>query len=335
MNAAYPNHITEPTAWTPDEFRDSDVWIRHFTDAEVAELLQAAETTGHQTLYGVSRERFPLPTLAAVLDEIAHELEHGRGFIMLRGLPVEDLSRATIDAVYAGLGLHLGRVITQNSAGARLGEVTDRGTDYGRQGNRGHTSNGQILPHCDSSDVVGLLCVASAAHGGESQIASATTVYNRIMAEQPELIEPLARGFRINLAGKGPTGDPQECTRATIPVFSYFAGRMSCRYNRKQIEDGARFLGNKLSQLERDAISAVGELAMREDVRLDMNFQPGDIQLLNNHCILHARAGYQDSGRQKRLLLRMWINTYNSRKLAPDFADRLNTGPRGEVAVRQ
>ena len=87
------------------------------------------------------------------------------------------------------------------------------------------------------------------------------------------------------------------------------------------------FLGNELSQLERDAISAVGELAMREDVRLDMNFQPGDIQLLNNHCILHARAGYQDSGRQKRLLLRMWINTYNSRKLAPDFADRLNTGP--------
>jgi hypothetical protein len=251
----------------------------------------------------------------------------------LRGLPVNDMQRATIDTIYAGLGLHLGRVITQNSAGVRLGEVTNRGTNYGEQGRRGHTSNGQILPHCDSADVVGLLCVQAAAQGGESQIASATTVYNRIAAERPELVKPLAEGFRINLAGKGPTGDPRECSDNIIPVFSYYDNRMSCRYNRKQIEDGARFLENELTDLQRDAIATVGEMAMRDDVRLDMNFQPGDIQLLNNHSILHARASYEDGELQRRLLLRMWVNTHRGRALAPEFADRLNTGPRGEVAV--
>jgi hypothetical protein len=66
-------------------------------------------------------------------------------------------------------------------------------------------------------------------------------------------------------------------------------------------------------------------------------FRQGDIQILNNHMILHARAGFEDylePGR-KRNLLRLWANLRNGRKLAPEFADRLNTGPRSGVMVRE
>jgi hypothetical protein len=67
-----------------------------------------------------------------------------------------------------------------------------------------------------------------------------------------------------------------------------------------------------------------------------MDFQPGDIQLLNNHCILHSREAYTDhaEAERKRLLLRLWLNVPNGRKLAPEFADRLNTGSRGGVTTR-
>ncbi|MDX1513631.1 MAG: TauD/TfdA family dioxygenase, partial [Gammaproteobacteria bacterium] len=151
----------------------------------------------------------------------------------------------------------------------------------------------------------------------------------------PELIEVLCRGFRINLAGKGPTGRADELSRGRIPVFSYYRGRLSCRYNRKQIEDAATILGEPLTDLEMRAVRTVGELAERADIRMPMDFCRGDLQLLNNHCILHARDAYEDdpSTGRRRLLLRMWINVPNGRPLAPEFADRLNTGPRGEVAV--
>jgi hypothetical protein len=329
--------IDEASAWRGSDLARSEDWIRVFSAPERAELDAAVAHTRERGLtpFGFGREEFPLPTLASALEAVLDELEHGRGFVMLRGLALERLDTESIELLYAGLGAHLGKVITQNSRGDRIGRVTDQGTDYARSAVRGHTSSGEIRPHCDSADLVGLLCVHPAMRGGESRIASATTVYNEVLANHPEYLEPLTRGFRINLAGKGPSGDPAECSNHVIPVFSDYAGRMSCRYNQKQIEDAARLLGTPLSGLERAAIAYVGEVAMRDDVRLDMDFGRGDIQLLNNHCILHARGAYQDSPdpRHRRLLLRMWINTPVSRALAPEFADRLNTVPRGEVAV--
>ena len=72
------------------------------------------------------------------------------------------------------------------------------------------------------------------------------------------------------------------------------------------------------------------------DFRHDMRFERGDIQLLNNHSVLHGRTEFEDwpdAGRKRRLL-RQWLNLREGRPLAPAFAERLNTGPRGGVAVK-
>jgi hypothetical protein len=94
-------------------------------------------------------------------------------------------------------------------------------------------------------------------------------------------------------------------------------------------------LGKPLTELEQQAVECVAQLATNDHFRLDMDFRRGDIQLLNNHCILHARTEYEDypEPERRRLLLRLWINNPAGRELAPEFADRLNTGPRGEVTV--
>ena len=67
-----------------------------------------------------------------------------------------------------------------------------------------------------------------------------------------------------------------------------------------------------------------------------MDFKVGDIQLLNNHTTLHARTDFEDfdEPERKRRLLRLWLNLPNGRPLTPEFAERLNTGPRGGVRVR-
>jgi len=328
--------ITDDTAWRGADLGVERDWIRPFTAIERQELRAAAESVRRRGLapFAFTAGDFALPTLGPALAGVRDTLEHGRGFVLLRGLDLDAMDAAAIDLLYAGLGVHLGTVITQNTRGDRIGRVTDAGTDYARTAVRGHTSRGEIRPHCDSADIVGLLCVEPAARGGLSSVASASTIYNAILAETPCLLAPLLRGFRINLAGKGPSGDPDECSRQRIPVFSACEGLVSCRYNAKQIEDAARILGEPLSELEREAVTRIGELAMRDDIRLDMDLRRGDVQLLNNHCVLHARGAYEDAadGSQRRLLLRMWINT-GMRALHPALADRLNTGPRGEVAV--
>ena len=329
--------VTEPSAWKANSFASDRSWVRELTRSEVTELESATEKVHARGLEpcGFEVGDFPLPKLSAGLVCVREELENGRGFVLLRGLPVKDLDEHRLLLMYSGIGVHLGRVITQNSQGDRIGRVTDRGDDYDTTGVRGHGSRAAILPHCDSADLVGLLCVERAARGGESIISSAMTIYNEILEHYPQYLEVLCRGFRINLAGKGPSGRADELSHRRIPVFSYYQGRLSCRFNQKQIEDAARILGQPLIELEQQAIQCVTDLALRSDIRFDMRFEQGDLQLLNNHCILHAREAYEDDppGGHRRLLLRMWINLADGRPLAPEFADRLNTGPRGEVAV--
>ncbi len=119
-------------------------------------------------------------------------------------------------------------------------------------------------------------------------------------------------------------------------MFSFYQGRLSCRFNSKQIREGAPKAGVRLSTLEEEALDCVEELARRHDIQFRMEFKPGDIQLLNNHMVLHSRTQYTDydEPERKRLLLRQWWNLPNGRALAPEFADRLGTGPRGGVTER-
>ncbi len=337
MGKILDSPVIELSAWTAESVSADESWIKVLTASQAAEIISATEKVFALKCKPCEfdAESFSLAEYSTELSAVLDELEYGRGFVLLRGLPVESLDLDKLLLLYSGIGAHLGRVITQNSQGDRIGRVMDRGDDYGSTGVRGHGSRAAIRPHCDSADVVGLLCVSTALRGGKSIIASAMTIYNEILAHHPEYLGVLCRGFHINLAGKGPSGRADELSRRRIPVFSYYRGRLSCRFNQKQIEDAALIRGEPLSALEQEAIECVSSLALRSDIRFEMKFAPGDLQLLNNHCILHAREAYEDdpAGGQRRLLLRMWINLFEGRPLSPEFADRLNTGPRGEVAV--
>ena len=80
------------------------------------------------------------------------------------------------------------------------------------------------------------------------------------------------------------------------------------------------------------------EIANRPDLRLSMDFQEGDIQLLSNHMILHSREAFEDyeEDERKRHLLRMWIAVPDTRRrpLSDALAGRYGLVERGGIPVK-
>ena len=337
MTSQPPARIDLPCAWKSADLEKNSSWIRVLGDAEIAELEAALAATKGSGLaeQAVGKSDFPLPTLGPALAEIVDELEFGRGIVLLRGFPVDRYGYEDIRRMYWGLGTHLGSFESQNIKGELMQEITDLGFDYDTDQHRGSMTSARLRAHNDPMDIVSLLCVRPSVQGGESTVRSSIAIYNEVAANHPEYLPALLRGFHYDLDGKSPTGDPLQLTRV-IPVFSWFEAQMSCRFNQKAIEDGARKVGRVLPALEQDAINYIHELCVRPDIVLSMDFRPGDIQLLNNHVTLHSREAFVDApdAAKKRLLLRLWINHAKGRPLDEAFANRVMMGPRKGVKAR-
>ena len=331
--------VRDRSAWRASDVAHDESWIHHLTHTELSELDAAVAQVTEAGLapLAFTRDAFPLPSFGPALAQMLDELENGRGFVLIRGIPVERYDEPTLYRLYWGIAVHLGDMISQNARGDLIGRVEDQGVDIKAVNARGYTTNAELHPHNDSADLVGLLCVRQARQGGESTIASAMAIYNEILATHPEYLDALYRGFQYDVRGEGGTGASKEVTRNRVPVYSYFDGRLSCRYNKRAIETAAEKMGQPLAALEQAAIDMIARLTLDPAMRLNMCLWPGDLQLLNNHMILHARSNFLDwpERDRRRLLLRLWVNRREGegRRLAPEFADRYNTGHRQGVAV--
>ena len=330
-----------PAVWKGPEMAKDPSWIETLETAETAEVLAAVESVraAGKELFQFGKEDFPLPTLGPRLEKIIQEVEYGRGFALLRGLPVAEFGSDydMLKTLYWGLAQHLGTPITQNARGDLISEVTDLGYDKGKANVRGYVTKQAGPFHTDSCDVVGLMCVHPSKEGGKSLLASSGAVFNAIREEHPDYLPVLINGFHYDLRGEGPTGDLNEVTTNRSPVFCQHEGFFNCRYNARSILRGAIKIGEELSEFQEAAVNCVRETASRDDLRLDMDFQPGDIQLNNNHAVLHSRTAFEDwpEPKRKRRLYRLWLTIPNGRPLPANYADRLNTGPRGGVHVQE
>jgi len=201
---------------------------------------------------------------------------------------------------------------------------------------RGYTTSQEIAFHCDSGDVVNLLCIHPSKSGGQSRIVCSAAIYNEMLANHPDLLDPLYEGFHFDLRGEGATGDRNETSNYRVPVCHYHEGRLSMRFNRKTITDGMRKAGKPLDTLQQAAVDCIKEISERPEFHFDMDFRKGDIQMLSNHDVLHARTNFEDypEPERKRRLLRAWVNLPEPRPMRDDFTDRFNTGPRQGPAIQ-
>ena len=326
--------IEGPAAWMAADFAGDTSWMYKFSAAEVAEIEAATDSVLTKGL-GIGefgRDDFVLPTLGTRFEEMQHELQHGRGFVQLRGLTVDDQDMDRTRALYWGIGTHFGTAIEQNGAGQLIAEIADRGYQYEDRNVRGYMTNASLRPHQDIwSDTVALLCIRPAKSGGASVVASAESVYNAVLAEHPEYLEALTEGYIHDLRGEGPTGDDLEVTEVPIPVFDYFGGRLSGCINTKANRTALDKTGDPLTDLDIKALDFIEEVALRPEYHFNIDFQPGDIQLLSNLSIMHWRAGFEDDPNARRLLIRLWLNCHESRPLSPELERRAWMGPRRQL----
>lgn len=306
--------VATPAAWKAEDFANDLSWLHVFTKIQLDEIRHAVSLWRAQALsFGDIREpERLLPSWVQWAAQIKVELA-SRGFVLLRGLPVEEMSDEDAARAYWAVGMLLGTGVTQNAKGDLVCPVTNAGVDFGYSGSaaqrnvRGYMSNADLNYHCDPTDIVGLLCLRKAKAGGESTIVSTSSIYNRIAEQHPGHMSVLMRGFHYDR--KGEQLSDEQLITARIPVFVRHDQRVSCRYARSYLLGGAEKLGIALTDAERAAIDCFDSVARSEDLVLRMAFEPGDIQLLNNCTTVHGRTAYEDhpDPERRRYLYRLWL----------------------------
>lgn len=314
--------LVDPAGWHPRDLRGTDMWIYRLSEDEVAEVLAAVAFMESQgiALKDATRDDFPLPRLGPRLQEIRHELMEGRGFAMIRGLPVEGRGIGQTAVAFWGIGSHLGRVTSQNSQGHLLGHVKDLGGDYAKV--RGYTTRAEMKFHCDSADILSLCCLHPAKSGGAHRICSSVTLYNEMLKRRPDLVRELTFRFYRTRKGSIPPGETEPWIREAI--FSIHEGYFAARGAGAFLFKAQALPGvPKITDAQREAIKTFFEIA--DEIALDIEFTPGDITYVMNHVTMHARTEYEDwpESERKRHLLRLWLTTDGYRPVNADIARAL------------
>ena len=125
MSSIRMQALTSDSAWNGREMAQRRDWIHELSAAEIEDLDRAvahARATG-KPIGELSRADFPLGLLARSAEAWLDALDTGRGFVLVRGVPVERYGEEDASLAYWGLGLHLGRAVSQNAAGDLLCHV--------------------------------------------------------------------------------------------------------------------------------------------------------------------------------------------------------------------
>ncbi len=301
-----------PAAWRGAEQARRRDWVRRLGRAEQAELAAAlahAKATG-RPMAQLTRQDFPLPTLAGTAAGWVRELDRGRGFVLVRGVPVERYDEDEAALAYWGLGLHMGTAVSQNAAGDLLGHVRDTGADPRDPSVRLYKTRTDLGFHCDGSDIVGLLCLARARSGGLSRIVSSVSVYNEILRRRPDLVALLYEPFPFDRNDEQPPGEPPFFS---LPICRHEGGRLRFFYIGWYIRGSQRHpQAPRLTSRQLELLDLIDAIAADPAFHLDMDFEPGDIQWLKNSAILHARTAYEDHDEpaRRRHLLRLWLTAH-------------------------
>jgi hypothetical protein len=299
--------IAAASAWRGDGLADERDWTVRLDEGAVAEIERARDTVRARNvgLAAMQVEDFPLPSLAAAIRDWRHELADGRGFLVVRGLPVARWNADDAAVVYWGLGLHLGRPGAQNAVGDLLGHVVDTGEDAANPFVRRYRTAGDIAYHCDLADAVGLLCLHTARRGGASRIVSSVTVYNELLRRRPDLVDRLYEPVALDRRDEGQSGP------GWVPAIPcrYDGERLRTFYHSDYFRSAARHADAPVGSVERELFDVYEAIACEPGIFLDMQFERGDVQLVSNHVVLHARTAYEDwpEAERRRHLLRLWL----------------------------
>ncbi len=304
-----------PAAWRGAELAGRRDWVYELTADEVE---RAVRRRGGGPPRPACRStscvgtQVPLPMLSPVIDGWADELDAGRGFVLVRGVPVDELGEAGAAIAYVALGVHLGVPVSQNAAGDLLGHVRDDGSDPDDPTVRRYRTRLAQPFHVDGSDVVGLLCLQPAKSGGLSQIVSSVTVSRR----WPDVVPTSSgccrsRGTSIATARSGPASGRgsrcRSCRGCRSGSGSSICAGTSTRRRAIRTCRGSPTPRSELLDLI-DAVGAGPRAAPGHGLRAGRHPVAGQP---HDPALAHGLRGYDDPAR-RRHLLRLWLTLHRN-----------------------
>jgi hypothetical protein len=325
MATQYAGRIGDARAWHGADLAGDRDWERTIAPAERAELDAALAAIGRRNLPldRVTRETFPLgPALRNLVAAIDRAVRGGRGFIVLRGIPVAGHADEDVRRMYWGLCQHLGTCVSQDPDSALVADVKERGIPKAPM-TRAYGSKRETRLHVDLADVVGLLGVRQAATAPRSTLTSATAIHNAFLERHPEWLPRLYEGFHWDRFGEqAPWEAPVSPEK--IPVFSFAGGDLSVRYNRNWMLGAATRRNVPFTDEEVAIFDFFDETARRNALSVEMG--AGDVYFVNNYAVLHGREAYDEApdaqAAQKRLFFRVWMYLPRFRSFADEATVR-------------
>jgi len=153
-----------------------------------------------------------------------------------------------------------------------------------------------------------------------------------MVQRRPDLAARLFEPVATDRRGEVPAG---QRPWFEIPVLNWFNGELTALYQRQYIDSAARFDdAPRLDQGFEQALDLFDSIMNDPAVHLALEFEPGDIQFVNNHALLHDRTGFVDHPDRPRHLLRLWLTVPGARQLPEIFTQRygsVTVGDRGGI----
>jgi hypothetical protein len=303
----------DPRAWTTATIDRPESWYYPLSAEALALLDEKIRGLRLEPRSPTQLQLSASERAACDLAAAAHALEHGRGFVIVCGLPRERYSVPEMKALYWLVGQALGEPLEQNVQGVMLYDVRDTGQDL-TQGARFSVTSYESSFHTDNSfgdavaDYVGLLCLQTARAGGTSQIVSGMTVYQELQSRHPEALPLLCSPFHVDRRGGVRDGEAPTVQR---PVIEAAGNGLLFRYLRYWIEAGHQKADVPLTRAQRAALDTLDEELRRPELRVDFELRPGDMYFLNNRWLLHNRTAFEDyhEPERRRHLVRLWLRT--------------------------
>lgn len=306
--------IEDPSVWVGGELSSHTSWRHDLSDTEVGELISQSERLleeGH-SVQDVARSDFELPALSLTLEQLSRELREGLGFVVISGLPADDMSVEATTMAFWILSLHLGTPMRQ-PGDTKLAHVKFVPKNRGQFGYKG---NIELPYHSDLEDIIGFLCIRPAESGGDRKIASSIAVHNEMVRRRPDLANVLYQPIHMAIQRPHPDhGKPW----TELPMFTIVNGKMCVAGYRVHMKRALKLSGvPKPTPEQAEALKLFNQLA--EEMRFQFEVQPGDIEYYNNHTALHTRTDFVDerTDGNNRHLLRIWLSQPGFRELPPE-----------------
>ncbi len=319
------------SAWTGPELTAEPDWAGSFSARELDELLSALDALRrrHVPLAQVRRDDLQVPRLQERFRAIARELETGRGFVLLRGLPVDGLSDEECRLLFWGIGLQIGVPVSQSRLQNYIAEVKDIGEKMGQATTRAYRAGGPLRFHTDQCDVLALMCIREPVSGGHSRVVSSPAIHNAVLARRPDLLPVLCEPFCFSRQGEEVAGELPWYER---PVFDRRDGHFTSIFSRSYIESAQKMEAvPRLTARQQEALELVSALA--DELSATIELRKGDMQFFNNHLAYHSRTDYQDHEEveKRRTQLRLWLAVPGSRPLPEGASTFFGTAQAGAL----